>query len=392
MIGPEYFDMPVERRNSNSYKWDTPESAGTIPMWVADMDFITAPPVREAVERVAARGIYGYTTVPSSFYEAVTRWYGRRHGWSPRRDSMLYTSGVVPAVSAIIKALTHEGDEVALLTPAYNCFFSSIRNNRCRVAECPLVYDERNRIYNVDMAALESVLSRDSVTVMILCNPHNPGGRVWTSEEIRAMVDLCVRYNVVMISDEIHNELTYSPYRYTPAASVSEAASRQVVTCLSPSKSFNIAGLQIAVIVSEVEQYRKKIDRAININEVCDVNPFGIEALIAAYTRGEEWLDGLMEYLDGNRRIVTSAFDSLGLPSMSLQSTYLAWIDIRPTGLDSETVTGLIHDEAHVRLNAGTMYGNGGEGWIRLNFACRRTLLVKALDAICVALKPYCHI
>ncbi|MDE7126111.1 MAG: aminotransferase class I/II-fold pyridoxal phosphate-dependent enzyme, partial [Muribaculaceae bacterium] len=268
------FDKPVERRNTDSYKWDTPESQNVQPMWVADMDFRTAPCVIDALRKVVDRGIYGYTYVPDEFYKAADRWFGSRHGNPVDRDMVIYTSGVVPAVSAVIKALTNPGDEVALLTPAYDCFFASIRNNRCKVAECRMKVDANGK-YIIDFEALESILSSECVKAFVLCNPHNPGGRVWSAEELRRIGEICIRNDVWVISDDIHCEFVYPPYRYTPVVTLDKNIAARTVQCLAPSKAFNTAGLQIALIVAPDENVRARIDRAINDNEVCDVNPFG---------------------------------------------------------------------------------------------------------------------
>lgn len=381
------FDKPVERRNTDSYKWDTPESQNVQPMWVADMDFRTAPCVIDALRKVVDRGIYGYTYVPDEFYKAADRWFGSRHGNPVDRDMVIYTSGVVPAVSAVIKALTNPGDEVALLTPAYDCFFSSIRNNRCKVAECRMKVDANGK-YIIDFEALESILSSECVKAFVLCNPHNPGGRVWSAEELSRIGEICIRNDVWVISDDIHCEFVYPPYRYTPVVTLDKDIAARTVQCLAPSKAFNTAGLQIALIVAPDENVRARIDRAINDNEVCDVNPFGVAGLIAAYNEGEPWLDALVEYLYGNAVYLKERFAS-ELPEakvMPLESTYLAWIDIRAFGMSSDEIASYLHDCAGVRINSGSKYGGGGEGYIRINFACPRKSLEAALDRIIKAL------
>ena len=242
------------------------------------MDFRTAPAITEALKQRVEHGIFGYTRVPDEYYEAVTAWFKRRHGWDIRREWMIYTSGVVPAISAIIKALTGPGDKVLVQTPVYNCFFSSIRNNGCEVASSPLVYEDRT--YRMDLEDLERKASDENTKVMLLCNPHNPAGRVWTREELTAVGEICIRHGVTVVSDEIHCELVYSGHRHIPFASISDDFLRHSVTCVSPSKAFNIAGLQIANIIAPDETMRRRIDKAININEVCDVNPFGVLSLI----------------------------------------------------------------------------------------------------------------
>lgn len=285
------FDTVVPRRGTNSYKWDSMPRADILPMWVADMDFRTAPAVTEAIRKRAEHGIFGYTRVPDSYYEAVTNWFERRHGWKISPEWIIYTTGVVPALSAIIRALTAPGDKVLVQTPVYNCFFSSIRNNGCVAETSPLKYE--NGKYALDAEDLERKASDPAVKLLLLCNPHNPAGRVWTRPELEKIADICCRNGVLVVADEIHCELTYPGHPYTPFASLSEEALRHSVTCISPSKAFNLAGIQIANIVAADEEVRRKIDKAININEVCDVNSFAVDALEAAYNGGEDWLEEL---------------------------------------------------------------------------------------------------
>ena len=373
------FDEIIPRRHTNSYKWDGATDSNVLPLWVADMDFRTAPAITEALKQRVEHGIFGYTRVPDEYYEAVTAWFKRRHGWDIRREWMIYTSGVVPAISAIIKALTGPGDKVLVQTPVYNCFFSSIRNNGCEVASSPLVYEDRT--YRMDLEDLERKASDENTKVMLLCNPHNPAGRVWTREELTAVGEICIRHGVTVVSDEIHCELVYSGHRHIPFASISDDFLRHSVTCVSPSKAFNIAGLQIANIIAPDETMRRRIDKAININEVCDVNPFGVIATMAAYNEGEEWLGQLLDYLWQNYLFLVE-FCRTQLPDFPvarLEGTYLAWMDCRALGIGSEELEQLLVGEAKLWLNAGTMYGAEGEGFMRWNLACPRSVLEQAL-------------
>lgn len=374
------FDEVVNRRNTNSYKWDSAEDGGVLPMWVADMDFRTAPAIIKAVEGRASHGIYGYTHVPDEYYAAVTGWFARRHRWQVEKDWIIYTSGVVPAVSAIIKAMTSPGDGVVVQTPVYNCFFSSIRNNGCEIVSNPLVYDAG--YYRMDLKDLEEKVSDPKVKLMLLCNPHNPAGRVWTPEELYELGSICLKHGVFVISDEIHCDLAFKGYTYTPFASLSPQFLHHSATCASPSKAFNLAGLQIASIIAEDETVRKKIDRAININEVCDVNPFGVIATVAAYTQGEEWLLQLLDYIKGNFDCFT-AYCNEYLPGFTvtpLEGTYLAWMDCRRLGIPSAELEERLIAEAKLWLNAGTMYGAEGEGFMRWNIACPRKVMLEGLE------------
>ena len=373
------FDKVISRRGTDSYKWDSAESEHVLPMWVADMDFHTAPAIVDALRLRVEHGIFGYTRVPDNYYDAVTGWFMRRHGWKMNREWIIYTSGVVPAVSAVIKALTVPGDKVLVQTPVYNCFFSSIRNNGCKMVSSPLVF--AGNTYTIDYEDLECKAADPKVKVMLLCNPHNPAGRVWKWEELVRIGEICIRHGVTVVSDEIHCELVFPGHRYTPFASISEDFLWHSVTCLSPSKAFNIAGLQIANIVCADADRRAKIERAINDNEVCDVNPFGVIATQAAYNGGEEWLNQLIEYLYGNY-LYMREFCREHLPEFPvtiLEGTYLVWMDCRKLCISSEELERRLFAEAGLWLNAGTMYGAEGEGFMRWNIACPHTTLTEGL-------------
>lgn len=373
------FDKTIDRRATNSYKWDSaPE--GVLPMWVADMDFRTAPAIIDALQKRVAHGIFGYTRVPDAYYDAVTSWFSRRHGWDIDREWIIYTSGVVPAVSAVIKALTVPGDKVIVQTPVYNCFFSSIRNNGCEIVSNPL--RRTADTYEMDFDALERCATDPRVKVMLLCNPHNPAGRVWTPDELTRLGNICLRNGVTVVADEIHCELVYQGFKYTPFASLSDAFLHRSVTCVSPSKAFNIAGLQIANIVAFDNDLRSRIDKAININEVCDVNPFGVAATIAAYNEGEEWLNQLVDYLHGNYEAMAE-FCRRELPEFPitrLEGTYLVWMDCSSLGMPSDALEHALLDDARLWLNAGTMYGAEGEGYMRWNIACPRSVMLDGLN------------
>ena len=380
------FDEIISRRGTNSYKWDT-TAPGVNAMWVADMDFRTAPCITEALRRRVEQGIFGYTFVPDEYYRATVDWFSRRHRWTIDPTHIIYTSGVVPAVSAIIKGMTGPGDKVIVQTPAYNCFFSSIRNNGCQLSSNRLRYE--NGVYSIDFEDLERRAADPEAKVLLLCNPHNPSGRVWTRAELERVADIAMRNGLFVISDEIHCELTYEGHDYTPFASLGEDIARRCAVCVSPSKAFNIAGLQIANIIAADSEVRRKIDRAINDNEVCDVNPFGVIATIEAYTNGEEWLDALRKYLWGNYVVLRDFFhrELPSYPVTDLEGTYLAWIDCSAAEIGADKLERLLEKEAKVRLNAGTMYGDGGEDFLRINLACPRELIEKALPRIARVLK-----
>ena len=374
------FVSVTPRRGTLSYKWDSaPE--GVLPMWVADMDFKTAPAIIDALRRRVDNGIFGYTRVPDEYYEAVTSWFSRKHGWSIDRDMMIYTSGVVPAISAIIKALAKPGENVIVQTPVYNCFFSSIRNNGCVILESPLV--RKGNSYYIDFERLEQDASDPDTSLMLLCNPHNPAGRVWSKDELLRIAEICARHGVTVISDEIHCEFVFDGLHYTPFATVADASGCKTVVCVSPSKAFNIAGLQIANIIAPDEETRARIDKAININEVCDVNPFGVIATIAAYNDGEEWLAQLLDYIKGNYEYMKDFCEKRlpEFPIAKLEATYLVWMDCTALGLKSEALEEKLIEDVSLWLNAGTMYGaHDGEGYMRWNIACPRSVLEEGLE------------
>ena len=378
------FDEVVDRRESGSYKWDS--DPGVLPMWVADMDFRTAPVIEAALQRRVAHGVFGYTLVGEGYYDALTSWFSRRHGYDIDRRMVIYTSGVVPAVSAIIRALAAPGEGVVVQTPVYNCFFSSIRNKGCVIVDNPLRrvdIGDGMFSYEMDFDDLERKASRPDVRLLLLCNPHNPAGRAWRFDELVRVAEICRRHGVRVVSDEIHCELTMPGVRYVPFGLVDRevnAGGLQAVVCLSPSKAFNTAGLQIANIVCPDEEVRRLVDRAININEVCDVNPFGVEGLKAAYTsEGEAWLDELRGYIRDNYEFMRTYIASRlpQFPITMLEATYLPWMDVRSLGISSEELEERLRKEAGVWVNCGEMYGQ--EGYLRLNIACPRSVLAEGL-------------
>lgn len=379
------FSRPTERRGTDSYKWDSAPEADIIPLWVADMDFETFPGITEALQRRVAHGIFGYTRVPEAYYEAVCNWFGKHHGWHINREDIIYTSGVVPAVSAVIKALTLPGDQVIVQGPVYNCFFSSIRNNGCETVSNSLIYNKEELRYEIDFDDLERKLAHERARLMLICNPHNPGGRVWTRDELTRVAELCHKYGVRVVSDEIHCELTLYDNEYVPFGSLPDELSHGSITCCSPSKAFNTAGLQIANIVCRDAEVRNRIDRAININEVCDVNPFGVIALQAAYSdEGYEWLTQLRAYISSNYDLLRERF-ARELPKckvMRMEGTYLAWIDCSELHIPSDEIEEMLMHENKVWVNAGSMYGTEGAAFIRINMACTSELLNEGITRI----------
>jgi cystathionine beta-lyase len=377
------FDELIDRRGTGCVKWDESPNREVIPLWVADMDFKAAPAILEAVRKRAEHGVFGYAVVEDDYYEAIISWFQRRHDWTIHREEILYTTGVVPAMSVAIKALTMPGEKVLILSPDYNCFFSSVKNNGCEVLETALL--RVGDSFEVDWEDFETKCADEKTTVFLLCNPHNPCGRVWTPKELELMNDICLRHGVKVVSDEIHCELVMPGYRFQPFAAVSEACRQNSVILNSPSKSFNIAGLQAANIICSQPSWRRRLDRAININEVCDLNPFGPVALKAAYNESEEWIDELNQYLWGNYQLLCE-FVEENIPQWKvckLEGTYLPWVDISAMNITAQTLCDKLLNEANVWLNPGTMYGpKTGEGYIRFNIATQRSRLREALERI----------
>ena len=378
------FDQCPDRRGTESVKWDL--YPGTLPMWVADMDFAVAPEIREALQKRLDHGVFGYELIPDDYFEIMGRWFASRHGWEGiGRENIVPTTGVIAAYSATIKAMTVPGDKVMVMTPCYNAFFPAIRNNRCVQLDCPLRFNGKQ--YIVDWDLFEQCAGE--AKVLLLCNPHNPVGRVWTREELLLMAEICRRKGVFVISDEIHCELTYPGHDYTPWATLPAEYVKNSVSCISPTKAFNIAGIQIANIFAACPEILKKMDRAINDNECCDVNVFGVAALKAAYGKGGPWLDELRNYLYHNARTVCCFLeDELpGIVVPPLEGTYLMWPDCRwalrqgePLEGFSERLGNFLREKYGLTLSIGTIYGAAGEGFERLNIACPRTRLLDGLE------------
>lgn len=388
------FDEIVTRRGSNCIKWDEAEDPNIIPLWVADMDFHVYPGIVEALRKRVEHGVFGYSLVPQTYYDAVIRWFRDRHGacgW--QREHFITTIGVVPAISAIIHALTLPGDKVLVNTPVYNCFFSSIRNQGCIAEEVPLLLNETSQpsplnpspAFSIDWGAFEQACADPKTRIFLLCNPHNPAGRVWTRDELQRLGEICFRHNVFVISDEIHCEFVAPGYQYTPFSSLGEEFLQNSATCVAASKAFNIAGLQNADIIVADPDKRYRIDRAINIFETCDVNPFGIVATEAAFTDGgAEWLSQLNDYVLGNYRYLRDLFAEK-LPQLWVvphEGTYLAWVDCTAAGLPSPAIADHLYHKDKVWIADGEAYGEHQRSFIRINLACPRATLAEGLRRI----------
>ncbi|MCH5267538.1 MAG: pyridoxal phosphate-dependent aminotransferase [Lachnospiraceae bacterium] len=381
------FDAKTNRRNSNSLKWDV--SGNELPMWVADMDFQTAPEIREAILQRAEHGIYGYTILPDEWYEAYQGWWQQYHGFRMEREWLIFCTGVVPAISSAVRKLTTPGENVLIQTPVYNIFFNSIVNNGRNVVESPLVYDDGK--YFIDFDRLEKDLANPQTTMMILCNPHNPVGKIWEKETLERIGEVCARYHVVVLSDEIHCDLTAPGKGYTPFASVSETCRKISITAIAPTKAFNLAGLQTAAVVVPNEVLRHKMWRTLNTDEVAEPNAFAVDAAVAAFTKGKPWLDELREYLQENKELVRS-FIEKELPQLSvvsLEVTYLLWIDCSKLTETSSEFADFLRKQTGLYLSKGKEYGGNGEQFVRMNIACPREVVQDGLERLKQGVRKY---
>ncbi|MBO1307413.1 pyridoxal phosphate-dependent aminotransferase [Enterococcus sp. 669A] len=363
----EKFDQATNRFQTNSYKWEVSE--GELPMWVADMDFQTAPVIIEAIKKRTDHGIFGYNSVPPEFNQAIASWWSRRHGLILNEDWIMFCTGVVPAISSIVRKLTKVGDNVVILSPVYNIFYNSIVNNYREVLSSDLVYNGAE--YTIDFADLEAKLADENTSLMIFCNPHNPIGKIWDAATLEKVGQLCLKHGVVIISDEIHCDLTFPGEKYTPFYAVSEEVVNNVIMCCAATKAFNMAGLQTAAIVVKNEKLRKLVNRGINTDEVAEPNSFAIQAAIAAFTEGEPWLEELNQYLYLNRQYI-EGFIAEYLPEITLvtsKATYLAWLDCSQLTKDAESLCQFIREKTGLYLTAGAIFGENGRGFIRLNYA-----------------------
>ena len=373
------FDSLIDRKNTNSVKWDVGENE--LPMWIADMDFKTAPAVEEAIVKRAAHGIYGYADLPDSWYDAYVGWWKNRHGLTIEKNQLIFCTGVVPAISSAVRKLTTPAEKVVVISPVYNIFFNSILNNGRVPLESGLVFDGEN--YNIDFDDLESKLSDPQTSMLIFCNPHNPVGRIWTKDEIRKVGLLCKRYGVTVISDEIHCDLTDPGCDYVPFASASEVCRDISITCVAPTKTFNIAGLQTAAVFASNEFLRHKIWRALNTGEVAEPNVFAVDAAVAAFTKSADWLDELRVYLAENKKTVRD-FIGREIPEIKVmpsQATYLLWLDCRKLG-SSEYVADSIRKKTGLFLSAGGHYRGDGDFFLRMNIACPRLTVSDGLSRL----------
>ena len=381
------FNKVINRRGTGSLKWDVQDNE--LPMWVADMDFQTAPCVKEAVLKKAKLGVFGYQIVPDEWYEAIINWWRSRHGLTISKDWLCFTTGVVPAITSCVKRLTNVGDNVIILTPVYNIFFNSIENSGRHALECPLSYDGDG--YSINFADLEVKISHPNSTLLLFCNPHNPVGKVWSRQEIARVGELCNKYGVTVLSDEIHCDLTEPNVNYVPFASVSEVCLDISVTAISASKAFSIAGLQSAAVFVPNARLRNAVVRGLNSDEVAEPNSFACEATIAAFNEGGEWLDELREHISQNRAVV-AAYLEKNLPKLKLikqDATYLLWIDVSKVCDDAKTLCDFIRGQTGLYISCGNQYRGNGKHFVRLNVACPKSTLNDGLRRLKQGIKLF---
>lgn len=364
------FDKLTERRGTYSCKWEVP--SGELPMWIADMDFETAPAVKRAVLDIAEGGIYGYSTMPDGFFSALSDFRKRRHGHSFLPGEAVFSTGVVAALSSLVRKLTTPAENVLIQAPVYNIFYNSILNNGRNVMSSDLVFDGKG--YSIDFADLEAKLSDKQTSLMIVCNPHNPVGRIWTREELAKIGELCKKYGVTVISDEIHSDILRPGLSYTPFSEASEVCREISLSCVSAAKSFNLAGLQAAAVVAHNPTLRHKAYRALNTDECGEPNIFAMAANIAAFEKGDEWLDALVKYLFENRSYAEELISKSGtrLKCVHSDATYFLWVDVSHYTSDVSGFCRRLREKSGLYVSSGASYGGSGEGFVRINLATQR--------------------
>ncbi len=379
------FDEIIDRRNTDSLKWDCCNERfgrGDIhPMWVADMDFKSPSQVTEAIIRRAGHGVFGYTVVSEKLTDAVVHWMEGRNGWTVDKSWIVHSPGVVTSVDISILAFTDEGDKVLIQTPVYYPFYSSIRNKKRELIENPII--ENKGHYEIDFDDLEIKLAKN-VKMMIFCSPHNPIGRVWKDSELERVAELCRKYDVLLVSDEIHSDLVFKGHKHIPVATLSEESLSNTITLLSPTKTFNLAGLAESFAIIPNMKLRQKFKGTLNNTGAGMLNIFGMEAAEAAYTFGESWLEELLVYLEDNLDLLIEFFEKniSRINVVRPEATYMAWLDCRGLPVPTEKLKEFFTYKAGVGLNDGITFGKEGDGFQRINFACPRALLLEGLEKI----------
>jgi len=384
------FDEVYDRRNTRSMKWDAIESVFSsnevLPMWVADMDFKPPQAVNDAIIKRAEHGIYGYTFIDEDVKNTIVNWQKERHHWDIKQDWLSFTPSVVFSLHMAVQALTEPDDKILIQTPVYTPFYSVIEEHGREVVKNPLVYEDK--YYTIDFDDFEEKL-KSGVKAFILCSPHNPVGRVWKKDELEEMARLCLKYDVLIISDEIHSDLLFPGQTHIPMASLSEEISEQTVTCMAPSKTFNLAGLQVSYIITQNTDKRQKIENMMSKQGINGLNTMANTALEAAYTHGASWVDELREVLKGNLDYVTEMLETHTdtLKVIRSEGTYLVWIDCSALGMSSKDLNQFMIHEAKIGLNAGVNYGEEGDQFMRMNIACPKSTVEEGVNRIIQAVQ-----
>lgn len=374
------FDEVINRRGTYSLKWDVPKTE--LPMWVADMDFETAPEIQESIQNRAKHGVYGYTILPDAWYEAIIGWWSKRHHVLFEKEWLLFSTSVIASLSSIVRKLTTPGEKIVVQMPVYNNFFNSIADNGREVLNNSLKYDGTG--YQIDFADLEQKLADPQTVMMVLCNPHNPVGKIWDKETLEQIGELCWKHHVLVVADEIHCDVTAPGKEYVPFVSVSEKCRENSITCIAPTKTFNLAGLQTSAVVVPNARLRHKVENALHTDWIAEPNAFAVDATIAAFTKGEAWLDALRDYLEKNKQTVREFLEK-ELPQLSLipsEATYLLWIDCTKLAAREESFQQFLRKEAGLYLSDGGQYGQGGSDFLRLNIACPGKTLQEGLERL----------
>ncbi len=381
------FDEVINRRNTGCAKWDMTKE-GELPMWVADMDFQTAPQITNALIERAKHGVFGYALKGDEWYEAYKNWWSTRHHFNIEKEWLMFCTGVIPALSSIVRKLTTPAENVVVMTPVYNHFFSSILNNGRNVLESKLKYE--NGEFDIDFKDLEEKLSNPQTTMMILCNPHNPIGKIWNKATLEKIGNMCCENHVIVVSDEIHCDIVEPEKEYIPFASISEKCKNNSITCVSPTKTFNIAGLQTAAILVPYEGLRNRVNRAINTDEVAEPNVFAAIAPVVAYNEGGEWLDELNKYLWENRKFAENFIKEniKGVFPIKAEATYLMWVDCTSVSTNSKELCDFIREKTGLFVTSGDVYRNA-DGFMRVNIACPRSVLEDGLNRLKTGIEQY---
>lgn len=380
------FDKEIDRKNTGSMKWDVSE--GELPMWVADMDFETAPEITEAMIKRAKHGVFGYTLIQDDWYEAYQNWWKKRHQFEIKKEWLLFCTGVVPAISSIIRKMTTVAENVVVMTPVYNIFFNSILNNGRNVLESKLVY--KDGVYQIDFEDLEEKLANPQTSMLLFCNPHNPVGKIWDKDTLEKIGELCIKHHVLVLSDEIHCDITRPGKEYIPFASVSDSCKYNSITCVAPTKTFNLAGIQTSAVIVPNETIRHKVNRGLNTDEVAELNVFAAIAPVAAFNYGAKWLDELREYLWENRNYVEQYVKN-EIPDLSVveaDATYLLWLDCRKITENSSKICRFLRKETGLYVSSGRAYRNGN-GFLRINLACQKEKVIDGMKRLKRGIQEY---